>query len=266
MNLGIEGRRAAVAGASAGLGLAAAMPLAAKGEHVAICGLDRHRQHHRRSRQGGRGMLSPVVADVSTEEGAFGFVMEAAAKLGGVDILVANAGGPRPGGFAKTSLATFRKALDLNLLSSVAMCQAAVPTMSEAGWGRIVAVTSHVVVRQRSPFLISSATARTGLPGFLRVLANKLGPKGITVNSAQPGVHATDRMTQLGIDTDRLWPMIPTRSIGQPDDFGAAIAVLCSDKAKFITGVRSSSTAVNIKAVCERAHRPQEAPRSNVRA
>jgi len=86
------------------------------------------------------------------------------------------------------------------------------------------------------PFLISSATARTGLTEFLRALANELGPKGITVNSAQPGVHATDRMAQLGIDTNRLLPMVPTRSVGQPDDFGAAVAFLCSDQAKFMTG------------------------------
>lgn len=233
MNLGIEGRRAAVAGASAGLGLATARALAAEGVHVAICGRDRGRIDAAAEKVGDG--CVPLVADVSTEAGASGFVEAASAELGGLDILVTNAGGPPPGGFAKTSFETFRDALDLNLLSAVAMCQAAVPAMAEAGWGRIVAVTSHIV-RQPSPFLISSATARTGLTGFLRALATELGPKGITVNSAQPGVHATDRMVQLGVDTDRLLPMIPTRSIGQPDDFGAAVAFLCSDQAKFITG------------------------------
>ncbi len=243
MDLGIAGKRAAVAGASAGLGLETAKALAADGVRVAICGRDRIRIDaaaeavNRHAAAAGHPEIAAtaIVADISSEAGAHGFVAEANEALGGVDILILNGGGPPPGNFKRTTFEGYRHAIDLNLLSGIAMCQAAVPAMCDAGWGRVVAVTSHIV-RQPAPFLITSATARAGLTGFLRALSNEVGPKGVTVNCAQPGVHATDRMNQLGANVEALTAQIPMRAVGRPEDFGNVVAFLCSDHARFITG------------------------------
>jgi 3-oxoacyl-[acyl-carrier protein] reductase len=232
MDLGITGRRAAVAAASAGLGLASARALRAAGCDVAICGRDRARVERAAAEIG----AVPVVADVGVGDGATQFVTEAIAALGGVDILVANAGGPPRGGYDDVAFEEYARALELNLLSTVAMCQAATPGMRARGWGRIVAITS-VTVRQPSPTLILSNTARAGATAFLKTLATEIGRDGVTVNTVQPGFHATDRLLELGVDTGALAHTVPVRRVGQPDDFGRVVAFLCSESAQFITGV-----------------------------
>jgi 3-oxoacyl-[acyl-carrier protein] reductase len=230
VDLGIAGRKAAVAAASAGLGYASAKALVEEGVRVAICSRDRARVEEAAKRLGAVGL----VADVSTEDGARGFVRDAIEALGGIDILIANAGGPPPGTFASTELDAYRRAFDLNLLSTIAMCQAAVPAMCERGWGRVVAVTS-IGARQPIPFLIASVAARTGVEGFLKVLATEVAPHGVTVNSIQPGAHATERARGLGAEAARA---IPVGRMGDPADFGKAAAFLCSEPARFITGTQ----------------------------
>lgn len=224
-----------MAGASAGLGLASARALAAEGVRVAICGRDRARIEE--AARTVEGDAVPIVADVGTPEGATAFVEEAVAELGQVDVLVPNAGGPPAGTFASTPLDAYLPALQLNLLSTVAMCQAAVPAMAERGWGRVVAITS-ASVRQPIPSLILSNTARAGVTGFLKTLSLEVAARGVTVNSVQPGLHATDRLTHLyGDDTSRAARDVPAGVVGRPEDFGAVVAFLCSDAARFVTGV-----------------------------
>jgi len=233
MDLGLAGRTAAVAGASSGLGLASARALAAEGVRVAICGRDRARVE---AAAAGIDGAVPLTADVSTIAGATGFVEAAAEALGRVDILVPNAGGPPPGTFASTPLEAYAPALELNLLSTVAMCEAAVPAMCERGWGRVVAITS-VSVRQPMPNLILSNTARSGVTAFLKTLALEVAGQGVTVNSVQPGLHATDRARRLyGGDVESAAAGVPAGALGDPDDFGAVVAFLCSEHARFVVG------------------------------
>lgn len=233
MDLGLRDRVAAVAAASSGLGLASARALAAEGARVAICGRDAPRLTAAADAIDGE--VVTVVADVSDPAAAAGFVEEAADRLGPVDVLVANAGGPPAGTFASTDLGGYEEALRLNLLSTVALCQAAVPGMQERGWGRVVAITS---VGARAPIgrLIASSTARAGVTAFLKVLATEVAGDGVTVNSIQPGMHATDRLAHLGTPLDELARQIPVGFVGDPDDFGAVVAFLCSRQARFITG------------------------------
>ncbi|HEX6419376.1 MAG TPA: SDR family oxidoreductase [Acidimicrobiales bacterium] len=233
MDLGLEGRTAAIAGASSGLGLASARALAAEGVRVAICGRDRARIEQAAAGIDG---AVPLVADVSTPEGATGFVEAAVEAVGRVDILVPNAGGPPPGTFASTPLEAYAPALGLNLLSTVAMCRAAVPAMCERGWGRVVAITS-VAVRQPIDTLILSNTARAGVTGFLKTLAREVAGRGVTVNSVQPGLHATERLRQLySGDTGAAAASVPAGVLGDPADFGSVVAFLCSDHARFVVG------------------------------
>lgn len=234
MELGIAGKRAAVAAASAGLGYASAAALAAEGVHVAICGREAQRIRDAAQRIG-HGVV-PLVVDVGDAAGGQAFVAAAAEALGGVDILVTNAGGPPAGTFASTDVEAYPAALDLNLLSVVGMCKAAVPAMQSQGWGRVVAITS-VAVRQPMAMLILSNTARAGATGFLKTLAREVAKDGITVNSVQPGIHATDRVTRLYGDSPDAGALgIPAGFVGSAADFGQVVAFLCSEQARFLTG------------------------------
>lgn len=226
MDLGIAERRAAVAAASRGLGFATAAALAAEGVRVAMCSRSQDRIEAAAGRV--RGAV-PIVADVATQAGAAQFVRDARAALGGVDILVANCGGPPAGTFASTERAAYAPAIEQNCLATIAMCLEAVPAMRAQQWGRVLAITS-VAVRQPIPTLILSNTARAGLTGFLKTLAREVAGDGVTVNSIQPGSHDTERIRALlggPPDVDR---------IGDPGDFGRIAAFLCSEPAKFLTG------------------------------
>ena len=155
----------------------------------------------------------------------------ATAALGGIDILVTNAGGPPPGDFASTAVDAYPDAIALNLMSVVAMCKAAVPAMQAQRWGRVVAITS-LAVRQPMPQLILSNTARAGATGFLKTLAREVASDGVTVNSVQPGLHRTARVTALyGDAADDM-------TMGDADDFGKIVAFLCGEPANFLTGAQ----------------------------
>jgi 3-oxoacyl-[acyl-carrier protein] reductase len=233
LDLGITGRRAAVAAASRGLGLATAQALAAEGVEVAICGRDEASIIGAAASCG----ATPIVADVGTAEGAQGFVRDAAAALGGIDILVVNGGGPPGGAFdAFADPAAYRAALEQSCTAGIAMCLAAVGPMRERRWGRILAITS-TSVREPIQGLILSNTARSAFTSFLKTMASAVGPDGVTVNSLQPGLHATDRLTELGLDLEVAAAGAPVRALGRPEDFGATAAFLCSDHARYITGV-----------------------------
>ena len=232
MDLGIQGRKAAVAAASTGLGFGCAKALIEDGVQVAICSRSEERIAAAAERLGPGAV--PITADVSTEDGARSFIEQATAKLGAVDILVANAGGPPPGTPATTSIDGYREALDLNLLSTIVMCQTALPGMRERGWGRIVAITS-IGARQPIGNLAASSVARAGVSSFLKTLSAEVARDGVTVNSAQPGIHATDRIKSLG-NTNAVAQRVPTGTLGTAEDFGKAVAFLCSEPAKFITG------------------------------
>lgn len=197
---------------------------------MVICGRDGGRLAAA-AEQVGHGCV-PVVADVGDADGAAAFVAAASEALGGLDILVPNGGGPPAGNFASTPVDAYPTALDANLLAVVAMCKAAVPAMQAQGWGRVVAITS-LSVRQPMANLILSNTARAGVTGFLKTLALEVASDGVTVNSVQPGLHRTPRVEQL-FGSDATASM----TIGDAADFGAVVAFLCSEQAKFTTGVQ----------------------------
>src|SRR5689334_544716 len=132
MDLGIAGKRAAVAAASQGLGFAVANALAREGVRVAICGRRRDAIDDAAARIDGDAV--PIVADVSTIDGARAFVRDANDALGAIDILVTNAGGPPTGTFATTDVDAYMRAFELNCAGAIAMCNDVVPAMQQRNW------------------------------------------------------------------------------------------------------------------------------------
>lgn len=247
MDLGLAGVPAAVAGASRGLGFAVARGLAAEGARVALCSRDPGAVGRAAaSIAAGGAEAHPVAADVSTAGGASAFVEQAVERLGGLQVLVANAGGPTPGPAAACSDDDWLRAFELNFLSTVRLVRSALPHLERAPWGRILVVTS-VAVRQPIPNLALSNAVRLATTGFAKTLAREVGPKGITVNCLLPGNIATDRLRSLagappdaGADHPAFAGMaaeIPLGRVGEPDEFAAAAVFLCSARASFLSGV-----------------------------
>ena len=245
MDLGIAGKRALVCASSKGLGFGCAEALAAAGVDLVMNarGAEALEAAATKLRADHGVEVVTVAADITREEGR-AQVLEAA---GQVDILVTNAGGPPPGMWHDWSRDDFVAALDANMLTPIALMQAALPGMMERGWGRVVNITSQSV-KAPIPQLGLSNAARTGLTGFVAGTARQVAPSGVTINNLLPGIHATDRAEALdgpvakseGISIDearaRRAATIPARRYGTVEEFGATCAFLCSQHAGFIVG------------------------------
>jgi len=223
MDLGLEGKVALVTAASKGLGRGAALALAREGAHLVICARDPERLKATAAELPGEVLAIPM--DVTLPDAPQRLVDAALERFGALHILVANAGGPPQARALEVTEDQMLAALNTNLLTSIRLVQAAVPPMRAAGWGRICLIASSSV-KQPIPTLAYSNTARTGLWAWAKTAAQDLIGDGITLNLACPGLHATDRMKELGFEG----PM------GDPEDFGAVVAFLCSEAAGFVSG------------------------------
>jgi 3-oxoacyl-[acyl-carrier protein] reductase len=240
MDLGLKDRRALVTAASRGLGRACAEALAAEGAHVFISSRDAAAIEKAGKAIGAKGW---AAADVSKPGEPEGLVEQAIAKLGGLDILVVNAGGPPPGTFQATPLESWESAFHLTLMSAVRLVKAAVSDLKQSGQGRIIFITS-ISVRQPIANLILSNSLRAGVTGLAKTLSRELARDGVTANCLAPDAILTDRIRQLaaaggGNPDEQLKQMAarsPTGRFGDPAEFGAACAFLCSKQAAYITG------------------------------
>lgn len=202
---------------------------------VAICGRDTTRLDAAVADLGPNAI--GIVADMSTADGAVAFARAAAERLGGhLDIVVANSGGPPPGSASTTSIEAYLLAMNLNFLSTVALCNEAVAPMRTARWGRILAITS-IGARQPIGFLAASSSARAAVTSYIKNLATEVAADGVCANTIQPGTHATDRIAKLGgQQIASLRADIPAGGPGDPAHFGQVAAFLCSEPARFICG------------------------------
>jgi len=248
VDLGLRGKVALVSASSKGLGFATARELAAEGASLAMCARgDAALETARRAvvDETSADVLA-IAADVATTEGVEQVTRAALERFGHVDILVINAGGPPAGTFDKHDWKAWQAAVDLTLRSAVELTRAVLPGMRERRWGRIVAINS-IAAKQPVDNLMLSNSIRAAVTGFLRTLANEIAPDGITVNTILPGYTRTERVEQLadanarkeGVDQKeilgRFEREIPMRRLGEPREFGALAAFLCSDRASYIT-------------------------------
>lgn len=257
MDLGLSDRVAFVAGASAGLGRAVAASLAREGARVAICSRNRDRIERaaafiRDEARVDRERVLPLVCNVTEEaaiERAYADVIEA---YGALHVLVTNAGGPPAGTVEDFDAEDWRGALELNLMSTINLCRHALPHLREAvrrdAHARIIMVTS-VSAKQPVPTLYLSNTARAGVQGFAKSLAEELGPEGITVNTVLPGYTRTERLEELAdaleartgqspSETEKQWATSTAlKRLGDPAEFAAAVTFLAGQTSSYITGV-----------------------------
>jgi 3-oxoacyl-[acyl-carrier protein] reductase len=233
MDLGLQDVRALVTAASKGLGRACAAALAAEGARVFIVSRDEERLRVAEREIGAAGHLAVDLSVPGAPERA---VEAAAAALGGLDILVCNAGGPPPGTFESTAVDAWETGYQLTLMSAVRLSRAALPLLVDSGRGRIVNITS-ISVRQPIPNILLSNAFRSAVTAMAKTLAGEVAGRGVTVNNLAPGTILTDRVHQLYAgNLDQLAQTIPAGRIGDPDELGAACAFLCSRQAGYITG------------------------------
>ncbi len=245
MDLGIKGRRAIVCASSAGLGRACALELARAGVDVTINGRDAEKLAATAAaiRAETGVTVTEVVADLSTDAGRGALL----AACPDPDILVNNNGGPPVKPYADLDADGIRAGLESNFVTPALLLQAVLPGMVERGFGRVVNITSGSV-KMPLPGLDLSSGARAGLTGFVAGIARQVAHAGVTINALLPGSFDTARiasMTQAAADRNgttqeeeraKRAASIPAGRIGDPAEFGAACAFLCSDKAGFITG------------------------------
>ena len=263
MDLGISGKWALVCGASKGLGLGCAQALYDEGVNVVIAarGADVLQQSAMniiankaintpaKSVNGIKNKLLCVAADITTVAGR-----EAAFSVAGgpgkdFDIVVTNAGGPPPGDFRNWEREDWLKAVDANMLTPIELIKATIDGMAARGFGRVVNITSSSV---KAPIEILGLSngARSGLTGFVAGIArnSNLVANNVTINNLLPGTFDTDRIkttlqgqaTKTGQSLEEVRETrrktIPAKRFGNPAEFGATCAFLCSQQASYITG------------------------------
>jgi 3-oxoacyl-[acyl-carrier protein] reductase len=250
MDLGLKGKVALVTASSKGLGRACALALAQEGAKVAICARNgkvlRVTADEIATSTGSE--LLAIPADMTNSRDIEQVVKETVKHFGKLHILVTNAGGPPAGNFPDFDDKQWQEAFNLTLLSAVRLIRAALPHMQKERWGRIINLTS-TSVKEPLENLVLSNSIRPAVHGLAKTLATQLASSGITVNNVMPGTIHTDRVEQLAQVTAKKNDQTAAEAIalmgqaaalgriGEPEEFGAVVAFLASERASYITGV-----------------------------
>lgn len=246
MDLGLKGKVALVTAASKGMGKACALGLAAEGARVVMCARtesDLRAAADEVRRQTGAA-VEAMRADVTKAADVKALGARAREAFGGIDILVANCGGPPRGGLEEMTDEQWYGAFDVSLLSVVRLIREVVPSMRQRKWGRILTIQS-VSVKQPVEGLLLSNAVRPGVAGLVKTLSGELGKDNILINTVCPGRIMTDRFLggakQSGLPTDeyvkRSSAEIPVRRVGTAEEFANVVVFLASERASYVTGV-----------------------------
>lgn len=262
MDLGIKDKVALVCAASKGIGRATAQALAAEGAKVAICGRDVATLEATATELAAAtgATVVAIQADMSKPDSVAALIAQVEVKLGPIDILVHNAGGPPPGGLDAVDEAQWQAGLETGLMSLIRMVKAVSPGMQARKWGRIVTIASTTVQQPKEDLLVSS-TVRAGVAAFLKALSGRLSKDNVTVHTVCPGPTRTGRMidlagriaTQKGITPEEaeagLTADVPMGRMGRPEEVGDFVAMLCSDRLGFSTGLTVAVDGGQVKAL-----------------
>ncbi|WP_027351624.1 SDR family oxidoreductase [Halotalea alkalilenta] len=250
MELGLTGKRALVLGASRGLGRGIALALAAEGASVMIVG--RSAERLEQVIDEGKGLPGELIAetcDLAAADAARSLAAAARTRLGGVDVLVLNGGGPPPGPISAVDERTWRTHFDAMVTPLIGLTHELLPEMRDRGFGRVLLLASSGV-RQPIPQLGISNTLRAGLAAWAKTLSLEVAADGVTVNLLLPGRIATERVAALdaaaaqreGVDVEtiaaRSRQTIPVGRYGKVEEFAAAATFLASPLASYITGAQ----------------------------
>jgi len=250
MDLGLKGKRALVIGASRGLGYAVANTLAAEGCRVAINSRSAEKLAASAKEIADANDI-PVVAlpaDIGDADVPANLIAKAVDALGGLDLLVTNAGGPPPGGFESFSEDDWAKGIDLSLMSHVRLIKAALPHLRKSDAASVLTITSYSV-KQPIPNLVLSNSIRAATVGLTKTLALELGGDGIRFNSILPGWTKTERVAELmgaraqangtsvAEELSKQMEDCPLGRMAEPQEFANPAVFLLSPAASYITGV-----------------------------
>ena len=249
MDLGIKGKRALILASSKGLGHGIAVALAREGADVLLCGRSGERlaANCAAINAEGNGKAFWLQADLADPDFVKTLTEGVASKLGGLDILVNNSGGPTPGTTEEMTAENLESYFITMVARVITLTNALLPAMKAQGWGRILTVASSGVIEPLANLALSN-TMRPALAGWSKTLASEVASYGVTSNMLLPGSIATDRLDDLdGAAAKRTGrPMediraekqarIPVGRYGRVDEFAATAAVLCSGPASYITG------------------------------
>ncbi len=233
-----QGKVAVVTGGASGIGLGISQRLARDGAKVAVLDLDAEAAATAAAGLDGAIGIGVDVSDRAAVEAAFAQVRE---QLGSVAILVNNAGMEGFQAFLEITVETWNRILDVNLTGTFHCCQVALPDMIEAGWGRIVNISSSST-HGGQPMMTHYVSSKSGMVGLTKSLALEFAPKGVTVNTIPPGFIDTPMSRRseakglLGGTIEDNARRTPVRRVGLPEDIAAACAFLVSDDAGYVTG------------------------------
>lgn len=245
MELGLHDRTALVCASTSGLGLATARALAADGAVVVVT--SRSAQNAQRVAATLPGAVA-VGVDLLDVDGPARLIEATVEQVGEIDILVLNGPGPAPGPATDTETAGVQAAFDTLVKPQQFLVRSVLPGMRTREWGRILSISS-TSVEAPVPNLALSNLGRAALAGYLKTLATEVAADGVTVNSLLPGRIATPRARQVdeaaaalaGLPVDEIEKasarQIPAGRYGDPDEFGAVAAFLCSAPASYLTGL-----------------------------
>lgn len=250
MNLNLSNKTALVCGASQGLGAAVAKELALLGANVMVLARNETRLQQVVAQLDTRlGQQHAYIVADTTNPGALLEKLNAFLSAGNtIHILVNNSGGPAAGPLLETASSALEEAFQSHLVTSHLLAQAIVPGMKKAGYGRIINIVSTSVKQPINGLGISN-TVRAAVANWAKTLANEIAAYGITVNNVLPGYTNTDRLDYLFTKQagqaacskeeilQKTIALIPAGRIGEPEEFGAAVAFLCSPAAAYINGI-----------------------------